>query len=131
MGENIVNIFAMGALGKEASEASMELLKKGIYANVIIVTSPDLLLGSLAHKNQYVYLKEELGLNASVPVVSVHDGEPGILDNIGSILGQPQESLAVRRHSVCGMPSEIYQYHGMDPSSIVTAVLKVLDRSAL
>ncbi len=128
VGENVVNIFAMGALGREASEASMELLKKGIYANVIIVTSPDLLLGVLGHNNEYAYLKEGLGLDVSVPVVSVHDGEPGILDNIGSILGQPQESLAVRRHSVCGKPSDIYQYHELDPASIVTAVQKVLER---
>jgi len=125
--ENVVNIFAMGALGKETSEASMELLKKGVYANVVIVTSPDLLLGVLGHSNQYAHLKENLSL---VPVVSVHDGEPGILDNIGSILGQPQESLAVRRHSLCGTPSDIYRYHGLDTASIVKAVLKVLERSS-
>ncbi|MDE0151868.1 MAG: pyruvate dehydrogenase [Bdellovibrionales bacterium] len=125
--ENVVNIFAMGALGREASEASMELLKKGIYANVIIVTSPDLLLGGLAHGNEYVHLKENL---SSAPIVSVHDGEPGLLDNIGSILGLPQESLAVRKHSVCGTPSDIYEYHGLDPSSIIQASLKVLDRAS-
>ena len=128
-GENVVNIFAMGALGKEACTASMELLKKGIYANVIMVTSPDLLLGVLAHHNQYAHLKQDLSVS-SAPVVSVHDGEPGLLDNIGSILGQPQESLAVRRHSVCGTPSDIYQYHSLDSSSIVSASLKVLDRSS-
>ena len=127
-GDNVVNIFAMGALGREACEASTELLKQGIYANVIIVTSPDLLLGVLAHSNQYAHLKK--GLSVSVaPVVSVHDGEPGLLDNIGSLLGRPQECLAVRKHSVCGKPSEIYQYHGLDLSSIMTASVKVLERS--
>ncbi|MCB0368021.1 MAG: pyruvate dehydrogenase, partial [Bdellovibrionales bacterium] len=35
-GENVVNIFAMGALGTEAIKASEVLLSKGIYANVII-----------------------------------------------------------------------------------------------
>jgi len=130
VGENVVNIFAMGALGREATTASMELLKKGVYANVIIVTSPDLLLGGLAHNNQYAYLKEGLNLSVSAPIVSAHDGEPGLLDNIGSVLGQPQESLAVRKHSVCGKPSEIYKYHGLDPASIVKAVLKVLDNAS-
>lgn len=125
--ENVVNIFAMGALGREASEASMELLKKGIYANVIIVTSPDLLLGGLAHDNEYAHLKEGL---SSASIVSVHDGEPGLLDNIGSVLAQPQESLAVRKHSVCGTPSDIYKYHGLDPSSIVQASMQVLERSS-
>ncbi len=128
--DNVVNIFAMGALGKEAGEASMELLKKGIYANVIIVTSPDLLLGALAHSSQYSHLRRDLDLSANAPIVSVHDGEPGLLDNIGSLLGRPQESLAVRKHSLCGKPSDIYQYHGLDPSSIMTASLKVLERSS-
>ena len=124
--ENVVHIFAMGALGTPACQASMELLKKGIYANVVIVTSPDLLLGSLADNDEYSYLKTDLGLEICVPIVSVHDGEPGLLDNIGSILGKPQKSLAVRKHSMCGRPSDIYAYHGLDKDSIVQACCDIL-----
>ena len=125
-GENVVNIFAMGALGTEACQASMKLLEKGIYANVIIVTSPDLLLGSLAHQNQYQHLNTGLDVGVGIPIVSVHDGEPGLLDNLGSILGQYQEVLAVRKHSMCGRPSDIYTYHGINVDDIVSASLNTL-----
>ncbi|MDE0518406.1 MAG: pyruvate dehydrogenase, partial [Bdellovibrionales bacterium] len=125
--DNVVFIFAMGSLGTEAIAASKELLKKGVYASVIIVTSPDLLLSNLAHKNNYIHLKQGLALeNTAAPIVSVHDGEPGLLDNIGSLLGTYHESLAVRKHSRCGRPREVYQFHGIDKDSIIQACLKAL-----
>ena len=151
-GDNVVNIFAMGSLTTEGIKASEALLARGIYANVIVVTSSDLLSGIPAHENDYEYLKNSLGLNSNlylkktddvstgdlitvagkrVPVVSVHDGEPGLLDNIGSIIGVRHESLAVRKHSKCGRPSEIYAYHGIDAESVVEACGKVLAETAL
>lgn len=153
-GDNVVNIFAMGTMGTEALKASDELLQKGIFANVIMVSSPDLLLGPLAHDNQYQHLKEGLGINSHlhlvpytngstapadvvtmagrrVPCVSVHDGEPGLLDNIGSVIGVKQECLAVRHHSKSGRPSEIYSYHNIDNKSVVEACGKVLAETAL
>jgi len=153
-GDNVVNIFAMGSLGTEAIAASEKLLQKGIYANVIMVTSPDLLIGNLAHQDDYDYLKNGLVIDSNlhlqplmngaasdaevktlagrrVPIVSVHDGEPGLLDNLGSIVGVRQECLAVRKHSKCGKPSDIYKFHGIDGDSIVEAVGKVLSETAL
>ena len=128
--ENVVNIFAMGALGTEACKASMELLKHGIYANVIMVTSPDLLLGALAHQNQYSYLKNELSFDHKAPIVSVHDGEAGLLDNIGSITGLFQETLAVRKHSLCGSVQDVYSYHSLNADSIVQSATKVLNQAS-
>jgi pyruvate dehydrogenase E1 component len=66
-----------------------------------------------------------------VPVVSVHDGEPGLLDNIGSIVGVKQISCAVRKHSKCGRPKEIYHLHGIDAEAIVEAVGQCLSETAL
>lgn len=152
-GDNVVNIFAMGSLGTEAIIASNELLKKGIYANVYIVTSSDLLVGNLAYKNNYEYLKKGLGVSSDlylfpdsktssvaeaqtfsgrrVPIVSVHDGEAGLLDNIGSVIGVKHDALATRKHSKCGTPKDIYKYHGVDADAIVTACGKVLSETAL
>ncbi len=153
-GDNVVNIFAMGALGTEAIKASDSLLERGIYANVIIVTSSDLLIGNQAHENNYTHLRDRLGINSSlyvspyvngemptpdmmtvagrrVPMVSVHDGEPGLLDNIGSVVGVRHESLAVRKHSKCGRPSEIYAYHHIDAAAVVEAAGQVLGETAL
>lgn len=151
-GDNVVNIFAMGAMGTEAIKASETLLGHGIYANVIMVTSPDLVCGIQAHENDYHYLKNVLGVNGNlylhrkeeistgdmvtvagkrVPIVSVHDGEAGLLDNLGAIIGVRQESCAVRKHSKVGRPSEIYAFHGIDAESVVEACGKVLSETAL
>lgn len=151
-GDNVVNIFAMGSPTTEAIKASQELLQKGIYANVIVVTNSDLLVGNLAHENDYHHLRVGLGINSDlyiksgsaqngadlrtmagrrIPTVSVHDGEIGLLDNIGSIVGVRQETLAIRKHSRCGRPSDIYQYHHIDAKSVVEACGKVLAETAL
>lgn len=151
-GDNVVNIFSMGSPTTEAIRASEALLGKGIYANVIVVTSSDLLCGIQAHQNDYRWLREGLGLNADlhvhpteqlnghefvtvagrrVPIVSVHDGEAGLLDNLGSVVGVKQEALAVRKHSKVGRPVEIYAYHGIDADSVVEACGKVLAETAL
>ncbi len=153
-GDNVVNIFAMGAMCTEAIQASEELLQKGIYANVIVVTSSDLIAGNLAHENDYSYLRNYLSvtgelfiqpnMNGStsagematvagrrVPIVSVHDGEPGLLDNLGSIIGVRHESLAVRKHSKCGRPDDVYAFHKINHEAVVEACGKVLSETAL
>lgn len=150
-GDNVVNVFAMGSMVTEAIKASESLLARGIYANVIVVTSSDLLVGIQAHENDYQYLKQGLGINSDlyirttdmgagdlvtasgrrIPVVSVHDGEAGLLDNIGSAIGVRQEALAVRKHSKCGRPSEIYHFHDIDADAVVEACGKVLSETAL
>ncbi|MES2964719.1 MAG: pyruvate dehydrogenase [Bdellovibrionota bacterium] len=152
-GDNVVNVFAMGSLGTEALKASDELLKRGIYANVIMISSPDLFCGIQGHQDGYALLRERLGIDGSlvlqaangeataaevmtlsgrrVPAVSVHDGEAGLLDNIGSILGVKHECLAVRKHSRCGTPKDVYAYHHIDAASVVEACGKVLSETAL
>jgi len=151
-GDNVVHIFAMGSMCTEAIKASENLLSRGIYANVIVVTSPDLLCGILAHENNYDYLRQGLKINSDlylnrqgqvestdlivasgrrIPIVSVHDGEAGLLDNLGSIVGVRQESCAVRKHSKCGRPVEIYNYHHIDDMAVIDACGKVLSETAL
>jgi pyruvate dehydrogenase E1 component len=149
-GDNVVHLFAMGSQSTEAIKASEELLKKGIYANVIVVTSPDLLVGHLGYFNNYRHLRENLKINGNlhlhplptssqelttlsgrrIPVVSVHDGEAGLLDNVGSIVGVKQIACAVRKHSLCGRPVEVYRYHDIDAEAVVSAALQVLADTA-
>ena len=147
-GDNVVHIFSLGSLTTEAIQASRNLLTKGIYANVIVITSPDLICGNLAHQDDYHYLTRYLGIDSTlytknrtqaelptlsgmrIPIVSVHDGEPGLLDNLGSIVGVKQICLAVRRHSKCGRPSEIYHFHEIDYQAIEAAALKALQSTA-
>jgi pyruvate dehydrogenase E1 component len=151
-GDNVVNLFAMGSLGLEALAASEKLLERGVFANVIVVSSPELLVGILGHDDYYRHLRLGLGIDGDlhavagaggseaglvsiagrrVPCVSVHDGEAGLLDNIGSIVGVKQIALAVRQFSKCGRPDQVYARQGLDPDSIVEACGRSLAETAL
>ncbi len=151
-GENVVHVFAMGSLADGAVKAAQDLLARGIYANVIHVSSSELLLGILGDQDGYRHLKEGLGVDGDlhlvpngvadaagvvglagrrVPIIAVCDGEAGLLDNIGSIVGVKQETLAVRKFSKCGRPSEIFAYQHLDAASIAEACGRVLAETAL
>ncbi len=151
-GDNVVNVFVMGSIATEAIEAAKALLEKGIFANVISVSSPELLLGILGERDGHVHLKEGLGITGDlfavphenadeaglmslagrrIPIVAVCDGEAGLLDNIGSIVGVKQVTLAVRKFSKCGRPDEVYAYQHIDAASIVEACGRVMSETAL
>ena len=66
-----------------------------------------------------------------VPIVSVHDGEPGLLDNLGAVVGVRHEACAVRKHSKSGLPAEIYHFHEIDADAVIEACGKVLSETAL
>ena len=151
-GDNVVNVFAMGSLVREAVEASDALLERGIFANVIVISSPELLLGILGDQDGYSHLREGLGITGDlhavagagtseaglvslagrrVPAVAVCDGEAGLVDNIGSIIGVKQITLAVRKFSKCGRPSDVFGYQHLDTASIVEACGQALSETAL
>lgn len=153
-GDNVVHIFALGVLASEAIKASDALLEKGVFANVFVVTSQDLLLGNYAYNDGFQHLKEGLGItgdlylnpakgtelhndadwfslqSSRVPVVSVHDGEPGMLDNIGSIVGVKQKCLAIRKTSKSGTTPDIFHLHHIDAEGILKGVEEVMTEAA-
>ncbi len=155
-GENVVELFVMGALVPEAIGASRLLLDRGVYANVTVVTSPDLVCGELARKTGFAHLLGTLGVNGRlhlrpagknqgplgasdvvdlagrrVPIVSVHDGEIGLLDNLGSIVGVPQIARAVVKFSKSGTPAHIFEYHGLHAEGIAESCGQVLAQTAM
>lgn len=152
-GENVVCLMSMGAPTAEALEASDRLKELGVYADVLVVTCADLLLGRFAARDGYAHLRK-LGLDGAmhlvatagpaldaadavllgarkVPIVAVVDGEPGLLDNAGSILGTRQLTLAVEKFTKSGRPSEIYAYMGFGAEQIARACGRALAESAL
>ena len=152
-GDNVVEVFALGSLVTEAMAATETLLELGIFANVVVVSSPELLCGILAHKDDYRHLREGLGVDGTlhlvpgaqgvhdaelvglagrrVPLVAVLDGEAGLLDNLGSVVGVKQITCAVRRFSKCGRPDQIYAYQSIDQAAVVDAVGRALSETAL
>jgi pyruvate dehydrogenase E1 component len=152
-GENVVTLLSMGAPTVEALKASDRLRELGICANVLVVTCADLLLGRFAERDGYTQLKK-LGVDGAVhlvgtagealdtadlrllaartvPIVAIVDGEPGLLDNAGSVIGVRQRTLAVQKFSKSARPDEVFAYHGMDSESIVRAAGQVLAESTL
>jgi pyruvate dehydrogenase E1 component len=151
-GDNVVRVFAMGSVATEALEASRRLLERGVYADVIVVSSPELLLGILGEESGYRHLREGLAVDGDlhatenagdteggmlslagrrVPIVAVCDGEAGLLDNIGSVVGVKQITLAVRKFSKCGRPDEVYAYQHLDVESVELACGRALAETAL
>ena len=151
-GDNVVQLFSMGSVTTEALEASKRLLELGIHANVIVISSPELLLGILGEQSGYRHLTEGLGITGDlqavvhdasdvaglvglagrrVPIVAVCDGEAGLVDNIGSIVGVKQVALAVRKFSKCGRPDQVFAYQHLHADAIVEACGKVLSETAL
>ncbi|MCR9245765.1 MAG: pyruvate dehydrogenase [bacterium] len=155
-GENVVELFVMGALVPEAVGAAEVLLDRGIYANVTVVSSPDLLCGELARQTDYQHLRQRLDVNGRlhlrpaggnngplgaqdavdlagrrVPIVSVHDGEVGLLDNLGSVVGVQQISKAVVKFSKSGTPKHIFEYHGLHAEGLADACGEALSKTAL
>jgi len=151
-GDNVVRIFTMGAPTGGAIEAAERLREVGVYADVLVVTNPDLLLGRFAERDNYAQLTK-LGLTAdmhlvaapttadatevrmmaacTVPIVSVVDGEAGLLDNAGSVLAAKQISLSVQKFSKSGTPEHIFAYHGIDAKGIFEACGKALAENAM
>ena len=66
-----------------------------------------------------------------VPIVAMCDGEAGLLDNIGSIVGVKQRTLAVRKFSKCGRPKDVFSYHHIDAEAVVDACGRALSETAL
>jgi len=151
--ENVVQIFALGAMAAEALIASDRLAERGILANVIVVTCADLLCGSLGRESGYNHLRRRLGVDGDlhltahggaiedradyvlaggrrVPIVAVVDGEPGLLDNLGSVVGVRCETLAVRVPSKCGRPQDVYGRLEIDAQAIFDACGHVLADTA-
>ena len=150
-GDNVVQLFALGSVATEALAASERLHDLGIFANVIVITSQDLLLGIQGEEDGYRHLTGRLAVDGDlhavptqpagaevvslaarrVPIVAVCDGEAGLVDNIGSIVGVKQRTLAVRRFSKCGRPDQIYGYQDIDADAIVDAAGQALSETAL
>jgi pyruvate dehydrogenase E1 component len=110
--ENIVNVFAMGAVVPEAIAASEELRAAGIMANVFAVTAAGRLYRSLATGRRAL----------RAPVVTVADGHSHALAFIASALGGRAIPLGVDVFGESGTRADLYRKMAIDRDAIVRAV---------
>ncbi|NQT40416.1 MAG: hypothetical protein HQ581_23180 [Planctomycetes bacterium] len=129
-GKNVVNLFATGVSVLEAIETSGRLITDDMFANVTVVTSPDLLIDHPDNPQLEALVPAE-DRAALVPVLTVTDSHPSYLQGIGCRLagsrGQPREAaLGVCVFDRSGTPAEIKAHHQIDAEAIVREAKRLL-----
>ena len=125
-----VSIVAMGALVTEALTAADRLTGAGVEAEVICVTSPDLLYRAIRARDGLVegsswILDQIFPADRAAPMVTVLDGHPHTLAFLATINRVRCKSLGVNTFGQVGDLESVYRLHGIDTDSIVGAALDV------
>ncbi|MFD7996131.1 transketolase-like TK C-terminal-containing protein [Streptomyces mexicanus] len=128
----VVTLAAMGALVPEALAAADRLAALGHAADVVSVTSPDLLFRALQARRGLSedptwILDQVFPADRATPLVTVLDGHPHTLAFLGTIQNTPTTTLGVTRFGQSGSIEDVYRYHGIDTDSIVAAALDLVD----
>jgi pyruvate dehydrogenase E1 component len=124
----VVALAAMGAVVPEALAAAARLERVGIAADVICVTSPDLLYRAVrarqGHEAAETWILEQVfPADRAVPLVTVLDGHPHTLAFLATVNRVPTTALGVNGFGQSGSLDDVYRYHHLDADSIVRAAL--------
>jgi len=122
----------MAALITEALAAADRLDTLGFGADVLCLTSPDLLFRAAAARRGYGeaaswILDSLLPADRARPMVTVLDGHPHTLAFLAGVNGVPATHLGVTRFGQSGDIADVYRYHGLDTDAIVAASLDLVD----
>lgn len=128
----VVTIVAMGAVVPEALAAGERLEQAGVRADVVCVTSPDLLYRAVdarqGHGSGSSWILDQIFPNErATPLVTVLDGHPHTLAFLANVNRVPVVSLGVTRFGQSGSIEDVYRYHGLDSDSIVRAALDLTE----
>ena len=118
----------MGALVPEALAAASRLEQAGVAADVVCVTSPDLLFRALrarqGHGDASTWILDQaFPASRAAPLVTVLDGHPHTLAFLATVNRVPCVTLGVINFGQSGALEDVYRYHGIDADSIVQAAL--------
>jgi pyruvate dehydrogenase E1 component len=127
-----VHIFATGVVLPEALRASDIVREDEVYANVINITSPDLLFADWFRASNHggpSYVDELIPPEErGVPAISAIDGHPLTLGWLGGALGCALIPLGVVNFGESGSIQALYHKHHIDVDSIVEAIARLLVR---
>lgn len=127
-----MTIAAMGAVVPEALAAADRLEAVGTIADVICVTSPDLLYLAVRARQGFEQAEswivdQVFAADRATPLVTVLDGHPHTLSFLATINRVPTSALGVTRFGQSGSLEDVYRYHGLDADSIVRAALDLAE----
>ncbi|MFC5062435.1 transketolase-like TK C-terminal-containing protein [Actinomycetospora atypica] len=121
-----VTIAAMGATVPAALAAAERLAAMDVPADVVVVTSADLLFRALQGGDRRV-LDGALPAGRAAPLVTVLDGHPHTLAFLAGVHRTPARHLGVTSFGQSSDLASAYAIHGIDADGIVTAGLEVAD----
>ncbi|MGW5566878.1 transketolase-like TK C-terminal-containing protein [Streptomyces tendae] len=130
--EPVVTLAVMGALVPEALAAADRLAALGHDADVICVTSPDLLFRALQARRGLSQdptwiLDQVFPAERATPLVTALDGHPHTLAFLGTVRNTPTTTLGVTRFGQSGTIEDVHRHHGIDTDSMVAAALDLVD----
>jgi pyruvate dehydrogenase E1 component len=122
----------MGAVLPEVVAAADELDAAGIAADVVCLTSADLVFRALQARQglaeaDEAILDEILPPGRAAPIVAVLDGHPHTLSFLSAVRRVPIASLGVNDFGQSGDVEDLYRHVGIDTETIVGAALDLLD----
>ncbi|HEY6747760.1 MAG TPA: pyruvate dehydrogenase [Mycobacteriales bacterium] len=128
----VVTLVATGAVVPEVLGAADRLGDLGLAADVVCVTSPDLLFRAVQARRGLAdapdWVLDSVFPDArAAPMVTVLDGHPHTLAFLAGIRGVPATHLGVTAFGQSGDLASVYRYHGLDTDSIVGAALDLVD----
>jgi pyruvate dehydrogenase E1 component len=127
-----VTIAAMGAVVSEALIAADRLAAQNVAAEVVCVTSPDLLYRAVrarqGHESAETWvLDQAFPAERAAPLVTVLDGHPHALSFLATVNQVRHSALGVTRFGQSGALEDVYRLHGIDADSITAASLDLVD----
>lgn len=130
-GPPAVTLVATGVTVPEACAAHEELSAAGVGADLVVLTSADLVFRALRARQGLAdgdpaILDRIFPADRAAPLVSVLDGHPHALAFLAAVNDTPQASLGVDGFGQSGDVEDLYRHFGIDPGTIVGAALDLL-----
>ena len=127
-----LTICGMGALIPEALAAAERLDAMGFGADVVCVTSPDLLFRAVQARRGLTaapdwILDTAFSPDRAAPMVTVLDGHPHTLAFLAGVNRVPAAHLGVTAFGQAGDIDSVYRYHHIDADSVIGAALDLVD----
>ena len=124
-------LVGMGVIMPEILAAADELAAEGIVADVVCLTSADLVFRALQARQGLTEGDDRI-LDAlfpsarTAPMVTALDGHPHTLSFLSSVSGAPIASLGVQEFGQSGDVGDLYRHFGIDTETMVSAVIDLL-----
>lgn len=130
-GTPAVSIVAVGVMVVEALAAAAELAEADMDADVICLSSPDLIFRALQARQGLRdgddgVLQALFPAQRTAPIVTVCDGHPHALAFLAAIGGAPITCLGVEDFGQSGDVEDLYRHFGIDTDTIVGAALDLI-----